>query len=65
VTLKIVSTKYRNEKTIEVTPNRKWGKDNDIIGVATRLERYDEAVETFWSMTDVKANSPVKKAGIS
>jgi hypothetical protein len=44
VIFKIVSTKYRNEKTIEVTPNKKWGNGSDLIGVVTRLERYDEAV---------------------
>ena len=62
--LKIVSAKYRNIYNVEVTPNRNWGDSNDLMGVVLRRERYDEAFDAFNPFSDIKNNSPVKKAGI-
>ena len=62
--LKIVSAKYRNIYNVEVTPNRNWGDSNDLMGVVLRRERYDEAFDVFNPFSDIKNNSPVKKADI-
>lgn len=36
--MRIVSTKYRNVKTVEVTPNSSWNEGSqDLMGVSTRL----------------------------
>lgn len=64
VRVKIVSTKYRKVRTIDVTPNNSWSNTNDILGIAVRRERFDEAFETYFPFVDIKANSPVRKAGI-
>ena len=42
VTLKIVSTKYRNVKNVDVLLNDKWGDEGDILGIDIRKERFDE-----------------------
>lgn len=62
--VKIVSTKYRKVRTIEVTPNNAWSGNNDLIGISFRKERYDEAFETYFPIVDIKPNSPIKKAGV-
>lgn len=64
VKVKIVSTKHRKVRTINVTPNSAWSNSNDLIGIAVRRERFDEAFETYFPFVDIKANSPVRKAGI-
>lgn len=64
ISVKIVSTKYRKVQSIEVTPNNKWSGSNDLIGITFRKERFDEAFETYFPLTDIKANSPIKKAGV-
>lgn len=64
VKVKIVSTKLRKVRTINVTPNSAWSNSNDILGISVRRERFDEAFETYFPFVDIKANSPVRKAGI-
>jgi len=64
ISVKIVSTKYRKVRTIEVTPNNKWNEVNDFIGVKLSKERFDEAFDTYFPVTDIQNNSPIKKAGI-
>lgn len=34
--IKIVSTKYRNVRSIMITPNRNWNGSNDLIGITLR-----------------------------
>jgi hypothetical protein len=43
IKIKIVSTKHRKIRIIEVVPNNKWSNNNDLIGITVRKERYDEA----------------------
>lgn len=64
VKIKVVSTKYRKVRTIEVTPNNKWGNNNDLIGITFRKQRYDQVFDTFFPLTDVQNNSPIRKAGV-
>lgn len=64
MSVKIVSTKYRNVRTIEVTPKIRSSSNNDAIGLSFRKERYDEVFDTYFPVTDIQNNSPIKKAGI-
>lgn len=64
VNLKIVSTKRRNIKNVDVYVNDKWGAEGDILGIDVRKERYDEVFDTYVPFSDINLNSPTKKAGI-
>ena len=59
-----MSTKYRRVKHVEITPNKDWNEKGDLLGATLRLERYDEALDAYYPFSDIKLNSPVKKAGI-
>ena len=64
VTLKIVSTKYRNPRNVDVLLNDQWGTEGDILGIDIRRERFDEVFDTYFPFTEINLNSPIKKGGI-
>jgi hypothetical protein len=64
ISLKIVSTKYRKVRTIEVTPSSQSIDGTDFLGVDLRKERFDEAFDTYFPVTAIQNNSPIKHAGI-
>jgi len=47
-----------------VVPNNKWNGSSDLLGITLRKERYDEVFDTYSPISDIKENSPVKKAGL-
>lgn len=64
MSLKIVSTKYRNIKNIDVKIHDKWGAEGDYLGINFRKERFDEVFETYFPFSDIHLNSPIKRSGI-
>jgi CRISPR/Cas system-associated protein Cas5 (RAMP superfamily) len=64
IQVKIVSTKYRNIRTIEITPRSRSAGNSDAMGLLFRKERYDEVFDTYFPISDIQNNSPIKKAGI-
>lgn len=64
VEVKVVSTKWRKVRTVEVVPSAKWSDSGDLTGVNFRRERYDDAFDTYFPITDIQENSPIKKAGV-
>jgi hypothetical protein len=63
INVKIVSTKYRKVRTIEVTPNNQWSGTDDLIGISFRKERFDEAFETYFALVDIKDKLSDKEGG--
>lgn len=41
VSLKVVSTKFRNVRSVLFIPNNQWGNKDDILGLRLRKEKYD------------------------
>ena len=64
IEIKIVSTKTRNVRSIEVTPNKNWNGSHDLIGIETRKEKFDEVFDTYFPIADIGMNSPIQRAGI-
>jgi hypothetical protein len=61
---RIVSTKYRKVRTIEVDLSNEKAENGHLAGLTLRKERFDEVFDTYFPITDIQNNSPVKKAGI-
>ena len=54
----------KSRKKTNVLVHCRAGISNDLMGVVLRRERYDEAFDVFNPFSDIKNNSPVKKADI-
>ncbi|KAG0004287.1 Golgi reassembly-stacking protein 2 [Entomortierella chlamydospora] len=64
IMLDVYSTREQKLRKVEMTPTRKWGNGDGLMGCSVRFCLFDTINDIVWHVLDITPESPAEEAGL-